>query len=149
MTMRHVHIGWLDDGGDLKRQLVRAGVSVSQDITVNPGADGLAIAFGSAGSNPEAALDIANEFLAQGAGLAVVTRGALGSLASDGTSIFETGVLPVDVSDTTGAGDTFIAGFIAKRLQGGDVEACLQAGRDAAAVTCTYFGGFRQTPFAL
>ncbi len=39
--MRHVHLGWLDDGGALRRELAGAGVSVSQDLAVNPGADGL------------------------------------------------------------------------------------------------------------
>ncbi|TIU91193.1 MAG: fructoselysine 6-kinase, partial [Mesorhizobium sp.] len=34
-AMDHVHIGWLDDGGALRRRLSRAGVSVSQDISVN------------------------------------------------------------------------------------------------------------------
>lgn len=149
LAMRHVHIGWLDDGGELKRRLGTAGVSVSQDITVNPGADGLAIAFGSAGSDPHAAIDIANGYLAQGAALAVVTRGAIGSLATDGSIVVETGILPIEVSDTTGAGDTFIAGFIAMRLAGGGLQECLEAGRDAAAVTCTHFGGFPQTPMRL
>ncbi len=146
LSMRHVHIGWFDDGGDLKRRLADAGVSVSQDITVNPGADGLSIAFASAGSNPDAALELATRLLAEGARLAVVTRGAEGSLATDGIETAETGVIPVDVSDTTGAGDTFIAGFIAARLAGKDLKTCLETGRDAAAVTCTHFGGFPQQP---
>ena len=145
LTMRHVHIGWLDDGGDLKRRPAAAGVSMSQDITVNPDADGLTIAFGSAGSDPHAAIDIANGYLAEGAALAVVTRGAMGSLATDGSVVVETGILPVEVSDTTGAGDTFIAGFIVMWLAGGDLQECLEAGRNAAAVTCTHFGGFPQT----
>jgi fructoselysine 6-kinase len=149
LSMRHVHIGWLDDGGDIKRRLVRAGVSVSQDITVNPGPDGLTIAFGSAGSDPHAAIDVANGYLAQGAALAVVTRGAMGSIATDGSTVVETGVVPVEVVDTTGAGDTFIAGFIAARLAGGDFRQCLEAGRNAAAVACTHFGGFPQTPIPL
>lgn len=149
LAMRHVHIGWFDDGGQLKRRLAAAGISVSQDITVNPGADGLTIAFGSAGTNPHAALTIANGYLAQGAALAVVTRGAMGSIATDGSAVVETGILPVEVSDTTGAGDTFIAAFVAKRLAGGGLQECLEAGRDAAAVTCTHFGGFPQTPMRL
>ena len=149
LSMGHVHIGWLDDGGDLKQKLAGAGVSVSQDITVNPGANQLTIAFGSAGSNANAAIDIANGYLAQGAELAVVTRGSMGSIATDGSIVVETGIVPVTVSDTTGAGDTFIAGFIARRLGGGDLRECLEAGRDAAAVTCTHFGGFPQMPIRL
>ena len=149
LGLRHVHIGWLDDGGDLRRKLAAAGASVSQDMAVNSGAEGLTIAFGSAGSDRHAAVSIANGYLSAGAALAVVTRGAAGSLATDGRIMVETGILPVDVADTTGAGDTFIAGFIARRLAGGTPQECLDAARDAAAVTCTHFGGFRQTPWRL
>lgn len=146
IALRHVHIGWLDDGGVLKRRLAAAGVSVSQDITVNPGADGLAIAFASAGPEPSEAAGLARRLLSEGAALAVVTRGSRGSLATDGRTVVETGIRPVEVTDTTGAGDTFIAGFIAARLDGRSLLECLEAGRDAAAVTCTHFGGFPQEP---
>lgn len=149
LSMRHVHIGWLDDGGDLKRRLRKAGISLSQDIAVNPGADDLTVAFGSAGPDMDAAVELATSYLSQGAELAVVTRGTRGSIATDGSALVQTGILPVEVSDTTGAGDTFIAGFIAKRLAGGSLQECLEAGRDAAAVTCTHFGGFPQTPIRL
>ena len=50
---RHVHIGWLDDGGALRRALKASGISVSQDLSVNVTseenirADGLSIAFAS------------------------------------------------------------------------------------------------------
>jgi fructoselysine 6-kinase len=144
--MRHVHIGWLDDGGDLKRRLRDAGVSVSQDIAVNPGADGLAIAFGSAGAHPMKARQIAEGYLAQGASVAVVTLGALGSLATDGSTVVEAGIRPVKVTDTTGAGDTFIAAFIARRLSGEDLVSSLDGASEAASITCTHFGGFPQVP---
>ena len=46
---RHVHIGWLQDGGHARRVLARDGVSLSQDVSVNAapedlGVEGLAIA---------------------------------------------------------------------------------------------------------
>ena len=47
---KHLHLGWLDDGGALKRRLAAGGVSISQDLAVNAGADRLAIAFASAGA---------------------------------------------------------------------------------------------------
>ena len=142
--MRHVHIGWLDDGGALKRRLIGAGVSVSQDLAVNPGADGLAVAFASAGDGGRTAHELAGDLLAEGARLALVTRGAHGSLATDGRETIEIGIAPVAVADTTGAGDTFIAGFLAARLAGATLTAALESGRDAAAVTCGHFGGFRK-----
>ena len=76
----------------------------------------------------------------------VVTRGVHGSVASDGLVRAETGVVPVTVTDTTGAGDSFIAGFIAARLVGKNLQGCLEEGRDQAALACTHLGGFRQVP---
>ena len=37
------------------------------------------------------------------------------------------------VTDTTGAGDAFAAGYVVAAMGGHDVEACLAAGHDAAA----------------
>lgn len=147
--MRHVHLGWLDDGGDLKRVLVAAGVSVSQDFAVNQSAGDAAILFASAGPSPQQAERLAAELLTAGAGIAVVTMGSFGSLATDGQIIVKTGVRAVEVVDTTGAGDSFIAGFIDAHLAGLALQYCLDHGRDAAAHTCTHYGGFPQVPLGL
>ena len=48
----------------------------------------------------------------------MVTCGAAGSVASDGKTMARTDARPVEVVDTLGAGDTFIAGFLAARLAG-------------------------------
>lgn len=148
-TMDHVHIGWMDDGGALRRTLAAAGVSVSQDISVNAdpanlGTEGLSIAFASAGSEDGAADVQLERLLGDGVPLAVVTRGSKGSVVSDGTARFEVGIKPVEVVDTTGAGDSFIAGFLAFRIAGKPLPDCLAAGRDQASLTCTHVGGFPQ-----
>lgn len=153
-SMDHVHIGWLDDGGVLKRALSAAGVSVSQDISVNAepanrSVDGLSIAFGSAGEDDGVAEHMVRDLIDQGAGLAVVTRGARGSIASDSRAYAATGIKAVEVIDTTGAGDSFIAGFVSARIGGLALEACLGAGRDHAAITCGHVGGFPQDPAPL
>lgn len=153
-TMDHVHIGWLDDGGALRRALAGAGVSVSQDVSVNAdpvdiGIEGLAIAFGSAGNDDAAADAMLERFLAAGVQTAVVTRGAKGSVAATREARAEAGIREVDVVDTTGAGDSFIAGFLAVRLGGGSLEAAVAAGRDRAAQACGHVGGFPQEPIAL
>jgi fructoselysine 6-kinase len=153
-SMNHVHIGWMDDGGAVKRLLSAAGVSVSQDVSVNAdpanrALDGLSIAFGSAGEDDDLSERMINEFLEQGVGLAVITRGAKGSRASDGRNHAATGVRSVEVVDTTGAGDSFIAGFLAARIAGLAMEACLEVGRDCAALTCGHVGGFPQEPAPL
>ena len=48
---------------------------------------------------------------------------------------------PVDVVDTTGAGDAFVAGFIAKYLRGDDLETCLGNGVAQGAKAVTKLGG--------
>jgi len=154
MKMRHVHIGWLDDGGALRRTLKAAGVSVSQDISVNAdprhlGVDGLDIAFSSAGDDPGEAEHLLRSTLAGGAKLAVVTCGSRGSMASDGNQVKTAGIKPVDVVDTTGAGDSFIAGFISGSSAGRDLQTCLEIGRDVAALACCHIGGFPQPALPL
>ncbi len=147
--MRHVHIGWLDDEGALRRRLTAAGISVSQDISVNAdaqhlGIDGLDCVFASAGEDRDGAEHLLRTLLAGGAKLAVVTCGSRGSMASDGTQVRTVGIRPVDVVDTTGAGDSFIAGFISAHARGADLQTCLELGRDTAAETCRHVGGFPQ-----
>jgi fructoselysine 6-kinase len=154
MSMDHVHIGWLDDGGALREALAASNVSVSQDISVNAdpanlGIDGLSIAFGSAGEDGDAVDAMIERFLSAGVGVAVVTRGSLGSLAATRAERAETGIREVDVVDTTGAGDSFIAGFLSVRLQGGSLQAAVEAGRDEAALACSHVGGFPQAPMVL
>lgn len=150
-AMDHVHIGWLDDGGALRRTLAGAGVSVSQDLSVNAGpahlgTDGLAIAFASAGDDVAKAEAMLARLLAAGVPLAVVTCGAKGAIAGDGRERRSVGIRPVEVVDTTGAGDSFIAGFLAAHVAGRPLAGCLAAGRDAAALACTHVGGFPQAP---
>ena len=150
----HVHIGWLDDGGYVKQALVSAGISVSQDLSVtSPAAgrraDGLAVAFASAGPSIAEGETLAARLLADGARNAVVTCAAAGSVASDGKITARTGARLVEVVDTLGAGDTFIAGFLAARLAGQELVRCLEAGRDLAAATCGHLGGFPQMPLPM
>ncbi|HET7717397.1 MAG TPA: PfkB family carbohydrate kinase [Bauldia sp.] len=152
--LRHVHIGWLDDGGLLKQVLAAKGTSVSQDLSVaSPAAgrrvNGLAIAFASAGPGLADGEALATRLVTEGARTAVVTCGSAGSVATDGATVVRTGAHPVEVVDTLGAGDTFIAGFLAARLRGENLAASLEAGRDLAAITCTHLGGFPQTPLML
>ncbi|MCB8883145.1 hypothetical protein ACELLULO517_23045 [Acidisoma cellulosilytica] len=148
-VMRHIHLGWMGDSGQCQEKLKSMGLSLSQDLAVNGNAAGLDLAFASAGPCRDRAITLANHALAQGAKLAVVTMGPIGSLASDGRSVFEVGAHTTKIVDTLGAGDTFIAAFLAAQLLGRDVNACLEAGRDAAAVTCTHIGGFPQMPLEI
>ena len=80
--------------------------------------------------------------VALGAGMAVVTRGALGSLALSEGRFRAHGISPAPVVDTLGAGDGFIAAFLMAILAGVPLEAALAAGADHAAQVCGYQGGF-------
>ncbi|SMY09836.1 PfkB family carbohydrate kinase [Flavimaricola marinus] len=148
---RHVHIGWLDDGGALRRALKASGISVSQDLSVNVTseenirADGLSIAFASL---PEAraseAAGRAAALVADGADTAVITLGRAGSFALAGGREWRTGAEPIIALDTTGAGDSYIAGFLTARLNGAEMQEAMLAGHALAARTCSHPGGFPQ-----
>ncbi|NLE97461.1 MAG: sugar kinase [Propionibacterium sp.] len=141
-----VHIGWTPFAAEIRAELRKRGALVSQDCAVAEGFDNLDVAFCSPGEEEQAAREAAVAALAGGARLAVVTRGAQGSIAFDGTRWWTQKALPVDVVDTTGAGDSFIAGFLSVWGQGGSVEGSMAAGAAAAAQTCHHRGGFRQDP---
>lgn len=62
-------------------------------------------------------------------GLAVMTKGKEGSVASDGETRWEAGILEEErFVDRTGAGDAFAAGFTSAIIKGGSVEEALQLG---------------------
>jgi fructoselysine 6-kinase len=145
----HVHLGWIDDGGALRRALAARGVSVSQDLSVNArpqdlGSDGLAIAFGSRGGHVEAAIDLAHSFLAGGARLAVVTRGAEGAVIASADQVWRVSAEPVVALDTTGAGDAFAAGFLGAWLRGHPPDVASRSGASLARRACLHAGGFPQ-----
>ena len=142
-----VHLGMVPDAADLVDRLrgARPGLVISQDCAVSSGYRGLDAAFCSAGEDGPAAERAAEEALDGGAALAVVTRGAAGALAVDATGRrWHCAAVPVEVVDTTGAGDSFTAGFLAARLGGAAAPDALAVGARAAARTCVHIGGFPQ-----
>jgi fructoselysine 6-kinase len=146
---RLVHIGWMRGAAALRQVLRVAGVVVSQDLTVNNDPSeldpaGLDIAFGSA--MPQAGEAESERFLARGARLAVITLGAAGSLANDGRQLHRIDAVPTDVVDTTGAGDSFIAGFLESLAKGLKIKECLLQGAALGATACRHRGGFPQQP---
>lgn len=147
--MDHVHIGWLNDGGALRRSLAAHGVSVSQDISVNArpedlGVAGLTYAFVSIPEPHSAVEGPARAYLAEGAGTVVVTRGAEGSSLFSPDTILAQDAKPIEPLDTTGAGDGFIAEFLESILSGNSPAEALAQARDVAAATCLHTGGFPQ-----
>ena len=71
--------------------------------------------------------------------VAVTTFGSKGSLAYDGENFYHFGIFPATVENTVGAGDAFIAGFMAGILSGDPIQKCLESGaRIAAKVVETF-----------
>ncbi|WP_432563909.1 PfkB family carbohydrate kinase [Kineococcus sp. SYSU DK003] len=146
-TCDWVHLGMTGAAPRIRQELrARSAVPISQDCAVSHGYDGLTVAFLSVGDDPSAAPAAARAALAGGARLAVATCGSSGAYATDGRTEWRQDAVPVDVVDTTGAGDSFIAGFTAARVAGETVPAALRAGAEWAAVTCTHVAGWPQEP---
>ncbi|HEX9123055.1 MAG TPA: sugar kinase [Actinomycetota bacterium] len=76
-------------------------------------------------------IDIAAEALAEHGPVVAVKFGQGGGLAMAGGEVVRSESIPADVVDTTGAGDSFDAGFLAGRLAGWTLDRCL-----ALAVSC-------------
>lgn len=73
--------------------------------------------------------------------LVVLKRGEHGAIASCGSAYISAEALPVDVVDTTGAGDAFNAGFLHSWLGTSDLERSLKAGIKAGALSVQSLGG--------
>ncbi|WP_281195211.1 bifunctional 2-dehydro-3-deoxygluconokinase/2-dehydro-3-deoxygalactonokinase [Halorubrum sp. F4] len=70
----------------------------------------------------------------------VVTRGTGGALALRDGSVHEQGVFEAETFDAIGTGDAFVAGFLAERIDGGDVPAALERAAATAALKRTVGG---------
>lgn len=149
LSCDHVHIGWLDDGGALRRRLTAAGKSVSQDIAVNSspenlGVEDLSIVFASMdGAHALAAL-LARSLFSEGARGVVVMRGARGSSVFMNGAEADIPALRTTPVDTTGAGDSYIAAFLHALLSGASPEVAGKRATAHAATTCMHEGGFPQ-----
>lgn len=80
-------------------------------------------------------------FLTERYGLVVVKRGAEGAEAATPSVRLRATPPAVAAVDTTGAGDAFLAGFLAARLANAGLDACLQRGVAAGADATTRIGG--------
>ena len=78
--------------------------------------------------------------------ITVAKRGEKGAVAQRGNKIIYQKAFPVEVVDTTGAGDAFNAGFISAYLQGMSLQECLRWGNACGAIACTAAGGTTALP---
>ena len=84
---------------------------------------------------------MAHAFLSRGVGHVLIKTGPKGCFAMDQNGSFELPALPVKAVDTTGAGDHFVAGFIAALLKNQSFKACCEAGIRCAGESVTRPGG--------
>ncbi|MDS0244862.1 PfkB family carbohydrate kinase [Microbacterium aurantiacum] len=142
-----IHIGMQPRASDL-RSAIRARnprAVISQDMSVSSGFDDLDVAFTSGamlqGIEPREAI---RRHLSAGVTTSIVTLGSQGVIGSDGDDFSFLPAKHIDVVDATGAGDSFIAGFIAAMTQGATLPEALESGTRLAATTCGHRGGWRQ-----
>jgi len=90
--------------------------------------------------------DAALEHLAAHCDCVVIRRGAQGAIGTAGGEVRAVPADPVDVVDTTGAGDCFNAGFLAGWLSGLPIEESLTLGVICGSRSVTDFGGYRGCP---
>ena len=86
-------------------------------------------------------VELAARELAKLARVVAVKRGARGVLVATGDKQFRVPAVKAKVVDTTGAGDSFDAGFLARFLKGGSIEESARAGVAAGARAVTAVGG--------
>ncbi|NRA47586.1 MAG: carbohydrate kinase [Phaeodactylibacter sp.] len=75
----------------------------------------------------------------------IVTKGSEGAAwMGAGGQYLQEPVFPVEVADTVGSGDAFLAGFLSQHLQGKPLPECLTFAAAAGAVVATHSGGTPQ-----
>jgi sugar/nucleoside kinase (ribokinase family) len=84
--------------------------------------------------------------LAEFCPLVVVKAGGQGAYAQRGEQSWYAPALPVEVVDTTGAGDSFNAGFLAGMIRGEPIETCLRYGNICGGLSTTQRGGASAVP---
>jgi sugar/nucleoside kinase (ribokinase family) len=91
-------------------------------------------------------VDIAAETLAEHGAVVAVKFGQGGGLAIAGDEVVRSGSMPIDVVDTTGAGDSFDAGFLAGRLSGWRLDRCLSLAVACGSLSTRAMGGTEAQP---
>ncbi|MER7173850.1 carbohydrate kinase family protein [Streptomyces mesophilus] len=88
----------------------------------------------------------AAQLLAARGPLTVVKNGAGGALCHDGRTSYSAPGLPVEVTDTVGAGDSFDAGFVAATLDGRPPQEALEFAVVCGALSTRAHGGTTAQP---
>jgi 2-dehydro-3-deoxygluconokinase len=76
----------------------------------------------------------------------IVKLGNKGALSVVGTNTYLQPAFPVEVADTVGAGDAFVAGYLSALLEDATPQARLARGALAGALACTVLGDWEGSP---
>jgi fructoselysine 6-kinase len=145
-----VHLG-TNSSSDLVARLIGDGARFSVDLSTAHEAlplTGVPLVFASGPDSPDVPVEpLAQGLLEAGARRVVVTCGSRGSYFADSDVVLHEPATDVEVVDTCGAGDSFIAAFLGAYCfdELGPAES-LRLACDAAGQTCTHLGGFPQQP---
>ena len=91
-------------------------------------------------------VDAAARSLASRAKLVVVKDGERGAIAFDGEDVYRADALPSGAVDSTGAGDSFDAGFLAAWLRGEPTDRALALGNACGSLSTRAIGGVDAQP---
>ncbi len=130
--------------------LKERGVKVAFDAATRPGDPAAVTAvpavdylfFASDDGDTEVLRAQMKELKAKGPELVIATLGEQGSVVYDGEEFTTFGIVPCDVVDTMGAGDSYIAGFLKGILEGQPVAECMKMGASNSSVTLEYNGAW-------
>jgi sulfofructose kinase len=91
--------------------------------------------------------DAGEAVLRMGPQVVVQTEGELGSNTITADERFHTPAFPVEVVDTTGAGDVFHGAYLAGLLRGWDLRQTARFASAVSALKCKHLGGRRGSPY--
>jgi fructoselysine 6-kinase len=144
-----VHLG-TNSSPELIERLIKDRIRFSVDVsTAHQSLDlrGVPLVFAAGPDEEDAPVEPVFQGLKdRGASKIVLTCGPRGSFLHDGASLRHVPAQKIEVFDTCGAGDSFIATFlVAHVFRRMGTEPAMGMATDAAAKTCLHEGGFPQT----
>ena len=107
---------------------------------ITPNETELRILMGLSPDDAAPTLELALELQKKYGITVIVTRGESGMILVDGKGISEFASVPVDVIDTTGAGDAFTAALAVSLAEGRDLPSAIKFAGCNGALACTKYG---------
>ncbi|MBN1265720.1 MAG: ribokinase [Anaerolineales bacterium] len=115
---------------------------------LTPNETELRILMGLAPDDPTPTVDLARQLQACGVSNLIITMGGKGALIVTKDGEVQVPSVPVDVVDTTGAGDSFNAGLAVALVQGRELMDAVRYAVCTGALACTRLGVIPALPYA-